>query len=58
MMCYKDMTFCREDTCKHFNNGCERSYTKDVDAAAKRWWKNDNPPVCFYTEQPNCYEQN
>ena len=56
MISYKDMTFCREYTCKHFNRGCERSLTEQVEADAAQWWGNENAPISVFTDRPECYE--
>jgi hypothetical protein len=54
MLCYKDATFCDYLECK--NISCERRLTEHVKSLARRWWGNDNPPICIFTEKPGCYE--
>jgi len=65
MICYRDMTFCREKTCAKFGDGnddCPRSLTLAVEHMAWHWWNrgnnklDDSPPICMFTEQPDCYE--
>jgi len=54
MMCYKDRTWCRENTCTH-KNKCDRFFT-DTDAAnAEAWWGSEGAPVCFFGERPKCF---
>lgn len=55
MLCYRDMTFCKESTCKLFGD-CPRSLTPEVLAAADRWWGKPGAPISTYTETPPCYE--
>lgn len=56
MICYRDMTFCKESNCALFGK-CERSFTKKVQEKADRWWEKIEgpPPVCFFAERPECY---
>ena len=30
MLCYKDRTFCKDDTCHYFTLGCHRALTKKI----------------------------
>lgn len=54
MICYRDMTFCPfYDSCKN-GDICDRAYTQSVKDAAMTWWGNDAPPVCLYTDKPDC----
>ena len=53
MMCYRDMTFCTEQTCKNFGP-CPRSLTDKVKADAEKWMK--NAPISMFGERPSCYE--
>lgn len=55
MISYKDMTFCREDSCVKFDD-CPRSLTKRVIADAERWWGSKDAPVSVYIERQACYE--
>lgn len=59
MMCYKGRTFCGATTCKHFGNGCDRSYTPEVHADAVKWWGGEGAPVSKYVkpEELECYEK-
>ena len=52
MICYKDMTFCPQDTCKHFGIDCYRSLTKEVIAAAEKF----GLPTAQFMDKPDCYE--
>ena len=56
MMCYKDMTFCRESTCKEFGP-CPRTFSEEIRKGAEKWWDNneDPVPICFYASAPKCY---
>lgn len=61
MMAYRDMTFCRETTCKHFGKGedkCWRSLTDEVLEDATTWWGSEEAPISMFTERPSCYEEN
>lgn len=40
MMCFKDMTFCNETTCR--NVACDRKLTRKVQMDARRWWREFN----------------
>jgi len=59
MICYKDMTFCTQSTCKHFYTGCGRALTNEVRAAADQWWGKgkDSAPIAQWTDVPDCYEE-
>lgn len=49
MICFRDMTFCsRWEHCADSKN-CPRSYTPEVQAAAKAWWGKDGVPIAFST---------
>ena len=52
MICYKDMTFCRFDSCKNFGDNCHRSLTKEIIAAAEK----HGLPTSQYMDKPDCYE--
>lgn len=56
MMGYKDMTFCRGAGCADFHK-CPRALNERVLAGAKRWWGNDDAPICQYSnpEALPCY---
>jgi len=54
VICFRDMTFCHFEKCKKFYE-CERGYTDNVKKQAEKWMK--HPPVCFFVEKPNCYEE-
>ena len=65
MICYKDMTFCTEETCNNFGDGkCHRSLTEKVSQDAARWWGGENldmdrmvvPPIAIFMDRPDCYE--
>lgn len=65
MICFRDMTFCRESTCSKFGDGnddCPRSLTLAVEHLASHWWnrgstKDEAAPICVFTERPDCYER-
>ena len=55
MQCYRDKTFCTFwEECK-LGSECHRAYTSEVQKAAERWWKGDNPPICFFADKPKCF---
>ena len=54
MMCYKDMTFCKTEDCKHFKY-CRSAYTEEVQKGAEKWWGSKEAPVAFYNSAPDCY---
>ena len=56
MMSFRDMTFCTEDTCRKFG-GCNRALTPEVKDLAIQWWGNEDAPICYYWEQPACFEE-
>jgi len=55
-MCYRDMTFCKEDTCRK-REDCFRYFSKEVREEAERWWGGSDVPVCYYIETPPCFER-
>lgn len=56
MICYKDRTFCEYHTeCKK-GETCSRSLTDKVLEDASEWWGDEDPPICIYTEEPDCFE--
>jgi hypothetical protein len=59
MISYKDMTFCKEWTCKNFGNGCWRSLTEEVLRGAEKWWGDSEwePPIAVFSNRPGCYEE-
>ena len=56
MMCYKDMTFCKTEDCKHFKY-CRSAYTEEVQKGAEKWWGSKEAPIAFYNDAPDCYEK-
>lgn len=56
MLCYRDMTFCKFYLSCANGSACRRAYTPAVAQAARDWWGNDNAPVAFYAEHPQCWE--
>ena len=56
MLCYRDMTFCTEDTCARWDT-CPRSLTTEVRDAARQWWGGDGAPICAFVGAPKCYVQ-
>ena len=57
MIHYKDMTFCKDQTCARFGVDCHRAFTDDHAQAAKRLWGSDDAPVAFFGERVDCYEE-
>jgi hypothetical protein len=63
MICYRDMTFCRESSCAKFGDGdndCHRSLTVAVEHMAEHWWngtkeERTEAPVAVFVERPDCY---
>ena len=58
MICFKDMTFCKESTCKEFGP-CIRTFDEEAQKAADKWWGDleGSAPVCFYASAPKCYKK-
>jgi len=56
MICYRDKTFCKEYTCKHFNVDCDRSLTEQVIFDAHQWWGGADAPISVFVDRPECYE--
>ena len=56
MLCYRDMTFC--PYYKNCKNGkvCDRALNVDVIENAKKWWENDDVPICQYSKKPDCFK--
>jgi hypothetical protein len=54
MLCYRDMTFCTEDTCARWDT-CPRSLTPEVRDAARQWWGGDGAPICAFVGAPKCF---
>jgi hypothetical protein len=48
MICFKDMTFCRDPKCT-----CDRKLTNEVRKAAKKWWGSDDAPIAV-RDKCNC----
>lgn len=44
MMCFKDRTFCSSKTHK---SDCNRQFTPELQAEARRWWGKEGAPVAF-----------
>jgi hypothetical protein len=61
-ICYRNMTFCREETCGRFGGDCTRSLTSEVRQAAALWWSdaegNEEAPVAVFGSRPDCYIKN
>lgn len=56
MMCYRDRTYCTfYETCKD-GDGCDRALTPEVVSDAKKWWGNDNAPIAYYGDKPECHK--
>ena len=63
MICFRDMTFCRESTCANFAHSCDRALTKEVIEAADKWWNTPGTPpsvapISMFSERPDCYVKN
>ena len=62
MFCYRDMTFCTENTCANFTEEkCYRALTEQRLATAKAWWKEyvhgeGEVPICTFAERPECFK--
>lgn len=54
MMCYKDMTWCTFSDCKNKDN-CHRYFTKEDRARATKWWGNEDFPLAYFAEKPDCF---
>ena len=55
MLCYKDSTFCTfYQECKN-GSKCSRVLTDKVKEDAKRWWGNEDYPICIYSDKPDCF---
>lgn len=57
MICYRDMTFCVEQSCRHFDIDCFRSLTDRVKEDAREWWGSDEYPIAIFLDTPKCYEE-
>jgi hypothetical protein len=57
MICYKDMTFCKEKTCRFFNDECHRALTPDRLEAAKKWWGSGAVPIAVFDKRPSCFHE-
>ncbi len=55
MISYKDMTFCRENECRLFND-CHRALTDEVREEARLWYGGDDAPICLFADVPTCFE--
>jgi len=44
MMCFKDMTFCSS---LNHRPDCDRQWTPELAAEARRWWGGPGAPVAF-----------
>lgn len=55
-MCFRDKTFCNFEDCAKFLT-CKRGFTEKVRQDSIKWWGNENAPVCFYADKPECFEE-
>lgn len=55
MMCFRDMTFCTYWKDCRYSETCGRKFDKEQEAAAKKWWGGDNPPICTFIGRPRCF---
>jgi len=44
MISYKGKSFCSQ---KCANRECSRNFNDEVRAHAKKWWGEDDPPICM-----------
>lgn len=44
MIGYRDMTFCKRNDCKKFEE-CPRALTEEVLEKAHKWWGSENAPI-------------
>lgn len=56
MICYRDMTFCLEKTCKNFNK-CPRAFTEEERKNAIKWWGSGKFPLCIFSNLPPCFDE-
>ncbi len=56
MIHFRDMTFCREETCARFGP-CPRSLTEEVIADGIAWWGGEDFPIAMFARRPKCYEK-
>ena len=56
MICYKDRSYCTEDTCA--NKGeCDRYLSPQIQKDAEAWWGNKDYPICTFVNRPECYKE-
>lgn len=57
MICYRDMTWCQHgETCAKANK-CHRAFSASDHYQATKWWGDEDYPICFFVERPECYEE-
>lgn len=58
MICYRDQTMCREESCINFKDNCDRAMTPKEKARATAWWNGPGYPVSYYDhpKKLDCYE--
>ena len=56
MICYRDRTFCPFWKDCRLGSECSRALTQEVKDAAAKWWGDENPPIAFYVDEPDCFE--
>lgn len=55
MICFRDRCYCNFfSKCKN-GNTCDRSLTDKVKSDALTWWGKSDPPICVYTDTPECF---
>jgi len=59
MISFRDMTFCPYWKECLDGKDCFRALTPQIEASAETWWENseDGPPICQFTEPPECYKR-
>lgn len=55
MICYRDMTFCNYWRDCDKSDKCGRALTDGIMAEAKLWWRGEYPPICAFSEKPECH---
>jgi len=55
MICYRDRTWCKFYLLCRSGYNCDRALTPEVVENAMRWWGDDSPPICVYSDFPDCF---
>ena len=55
MISFRDMTFCPfYEDCEKASD-CHRPLTPEIQAAARAWWIDDDPPIAQFANPPKCH---